>query len=74
MSQVKILYSEKFGFQSGHSTEHAVLQLAKQIYELCEDNLYTLGVFIDSSKSFDSDKHSIIFKKMMKMWHTWKKP
>ena len=46
-SQQKILYLKEFGFQAGHSTEHAILQLANQIHESFENNLYTLGVFID---------------------------
>ena len=64
VSQEKI-YSKLFIFQSGHSTEHdAILQLASQIHENFENNLYTLGVFIDLSKAFDTVKHSIIFKKL----------
>ena len=41
----KILYSKQFGFQKGHSTEHAIAQLADQIHELFENDNYTLGVF-----------------------------
>ena len=52
VSQEKILYSKQFGFQLGHSTKHAILQLANQIHESFENNLYTLGVFY----------HSIILK------------
>ena len=64
VSQEKILYSKQFGFQSGHSTEHAILQLANQIRESFENNLYSLGVFIDLSKSFNTVNHSIILKKL----------
>ena len=42
----KILYPKQFGFQRGHSTEHAIVKLANQIYESFERNQYTLGVFI----------------------------
>ena len=45
----KILYSKQFGFQMGHSTEHAIVQFIDQIPESFEYNKYTLGVFIDLS-------------------------
>ena len=64
VSQEKILYSKQFGVQSGHSTEHAILQLVNKIHKSFENNLYTLGVFIDSPKAFDTINHSIILKKL----------
>ena len=64
VSQEKILCSKQFSVQSGRSTEHAILQLANQIHESFENNLYTLGVFIDLSKAFDIDNHSTILKKL----------
>ena len=60
----KILYSKQFGFQKGHSTEHAIAQLANQIHELFENDNYTLGVFIDLSEAFDAIDHAILFKKL----------
>ena len=44
-----ILNSKHFGFQKGHSTEHAIAQLVDQTHELFENGNYTLGVFIDLS-------------------------
>ena len=34
----KMLYSKQFGFQTGNSTEHAILKLSYQIYESFEKN------------------------------------
>ena len=57
-----ILYSKQFGFQNGHSTDHTVVQLVDQIIESFENSKYTLGVFIDLSKAYDTVDHSILKK------------
>ena len=48
------IYWKQFGFQKGHSTEHAMAQLADKIHESFENDNYTLGVFIDLSKAFEN--------------------
>ena len=58
----KLLYSKQFGFQTGLSTEHAIVKLVDQIYESFEKDHYTLGVFIDLSKAFDAVDHTILIK------------
>ena len=60
----KLLYSKQFGFQTGLSTEHAIVKLVDQIYESFEKDHYTLGVFIDLSKAFDIVDHTILIKKL----------
>ena len=60
----KLLYSKQFGFQTGLSTEHAIVKLVDQIYESFEKDHYTLGVFIDLSKPFDTVDHTILIKKL----------
>ena len=59
-----LLYQKQFGFQQGHSTEHAIIQLIDQINDKSENNCFTLGIFIDLSKAFDTVKHQILISKL----------
>ena len=60
-----ILYSKQFGFQRNNSTEHAIIQLYDQICESFEQNKFTLGLFIDFSKAFDTVDHKILIEKLL---------
>ena len=59
-----ILYQKQFGFQNAHSTEHAILQSVNQIIEAFSQGKYTLGVFLDLSKTFDTVNHNILQEKL----------
>ena len=59
-----ILYKKQFGFQEGHSTEHAIIKLIDQINNCFEKNHFTLGIFIDLKKAFDTVDHAILIKKL----------
>ena len=59
-----LLYEKQFGFQRNNSTEHAILQLARDITDSFEKRECTLGVFIDLSKAFDTADHQILIKKL----------
>ena len=50
-----LLYEKQFGFQAKHSTDNAILELSNS-----SENKFTLGVFIDLSKAFDTD---VVFHK-----------
>ena len=64
----EILYKKQFGFQKGHSTDHAIIQMIDQINKSFEKNHFTLGIFIDLSKAFDTVDHSILIKNENFMW------
>ena len=59
-----ILYKKQFGFQAGHSTDHAIIQLVQEILQSFNENKFTLGVFIDLSKAFDTVDHKILLAKL----------
>ena len=59
MIENDILYSKQFGFQDGHSADHALVQLGKQIIESCENIKQTFRAFITLSKGFDTVDHSV---------------
>ena len=60
----KFLYSKHFGFQTGLSTEHVIVQLVDQISKSFEKDHNTLGFFIDLSKAFDTVDHTILIRKL----------
>ena len=64
LSNLKIPYPKQFGFQKSQSIDHPLLQLVDQIYESFECNEYTIVVFIELSKTFDTVDHNILLKKL----------
>ena len=62
--QNNLFYEKQFGFQASNSTEHVVIQLISQILNAFNENKYTLGVFIDLSKAFDTADYDILLKKL----------
>ena len=58
------LFHKQFGFRKGHSTDHALIELINSIYDSFNQNKYTLGVFIDLSKAFDTVDHNILIDKL----------
>ena len=64
LTKNKILHPKQFRFQTGHLTEHAIEQLVDQILESFEYNKYTLSVFIDLPKAFDTVHHSMLLKRL----------
>ena len=59
-----ILYEFQFGFRKGHSTSQAIAEIADNLRNAIDNNLYSCGVFLDFSKAFDTVNHTILLKKM----------
>src|ERR1700733_1416209 len=59
-----ILFDGQFGFRKGFSTYMAVLEMCDKISEARDNNMFSIGVFFDLSKAFDTVNHEILLKKL----------
>ena len=60
LNKNEILNDKLFGFQAGHSTEHAILELIDEVSNAFDNNNFVLEVFIDLSKAFYTANHNIL--------------
>ena len=49
-----LLFHKQFGFRKGRTFDHALIKFIDSTYDSFNQNKYTLGVFIDLSKTFDT--------------------
>ena len=61
---INFLFHTQFGFRKGHSTYYALIKLIDSIYDSFNQNKYTLEVFTDLSKAFDTIDHNILIDKL----------
>ena len=59
-----ILSDNQYGFRSNRSTSEALLELVEKITTAMDKKKYTLGVFIDLKKAFDTIDHELLIKKL----------
>ncbi len=59
----KIL-SKHHGFRRNRSTELAVLDFVDKITKAIEEGKFTVGIFLDLSKAFDTINHKILIRKL----------
>jgi hypothetical protein len=59
-----ILYDKQYGFRTNHSTYMAVLDFVNGISKAFDESMYTIGIFMDLSKAFDTIDHNILLNKL----------
>jgi hypothetical protein len=60
----QILSKHQYGFRKNRSTELAIIELVDKITKGIDQGNYTLGIFLDLSKAFDTINHKILIKKL----------
>ena len=64
LNAFKILSDNQYGFRKHHSTGYALACLYDKISSAIENKEYTVGIFIDLSKAFDTVDHDVVISKL----------
>ena len=59
-----LIVNSQYGFRANRSTSSALLELVEDITTALDKNKYTVGVFIDLRKAFDTIDHTLLLKKL----------
>ncbi len=59
-----ILSDNQYGFRKKHSTSLALMRLYDGITSVIDRREFTVGIFLDLSKAFDTVNHDILFHKL----------
>ena len=59
----KLFNQNQYGFRTGHSTEHAALELVDKITSQMDNNETPINILLYLSKGFDTIDHNILLDK-----------
>jgi hypothetical protein len=64
LNEYNILLNNQNGFRKKHSTSLALIHLFDKITTAFDEKKYTIEIFLDLSKAFDTVDHEILFEKL----------
>jgi hypothetical protein len=64
IKQKNILYPLQHGFQPAHSTSMSLLDIQDKISAAIDNKQFSLGIFLDLAKAFDTVDHKILLAKL----------
>ena len=71
LSQHSILSVNQYCFRNNHDKSMAVLDMIDKITNARDSNAFSIGIFIDLSKAFDTLNHNISIRQARALWYTW---
>ena len=62
-----IINPTQYGFRENMSTSYALTELINEITSSLKNKMYSIGVFIDLKKAFDTVDHELLCEKIISM-------
>ena len=66
LEKYEILYNSQYGFRESRSTISAITEFLGNLLKNYDDKNYTIAIFLDLSKAFDTVDHNILLNKLDK--------
>lgn len=64
IEKYELLNEEQYGFRKNRTTMYAVMKMVEETAEASDKNEYSVDIFIDLRKAFDTVDHNHLFKKV----------
>ena len=64
LNKMEVFFEFQFGYRDGHSTILVLTDIIDNIKQNIDKNEFTIGIFIDLTKAFDTVDHKILVEKL----------